>query len=253
MLPWLIIGSHKLNYIFIPVQDLVHLEEKHQTFQPEKPLTIINVNLINTNLSTKEPKLSSFSSLQETPRSPPAVLHRPPADVQAAGSYAAQQQIPHLQQLPSSAPESQQDSLCDDYGFVHHVENVSGATNSLPAAEENQYRAQASPREAGWQSCEEEITEEDEGVEEKEGEISTFLNWDPETRVLKIPLLCQLDSEHGTETDMVSKEEPEVNVDTNLLLRHPVLTSVVFRQSSEDSGEEDAFIKMEMDWGLRIN
>ncbi|XP_062858006.1 interleukin-20 receptor subunit alpha [Trichomycterus rosablanca] len=234
--------------------DLVHIEEKHQTLQPEKPLTIINVNIINANLNAKEPKLSPFSSLhhhitEEPPLLPPAVLHQPPVHVGVAPSYAAQQQLHHLQHIPSSGPEWQQDSLSDDYGFVQREENIPAATDMPTTAEVNQYRTQDCGGEAEKERYEEQITKEEE--EEEEGEMSTFLNWDPETRVLKIPLLGQFDSDDTTEMNI--RTEPEMKVDTSLLLLRPVLTSVVVRQSSEDSGEEDAFTKMEKDWGLRIN
>lgn len=242
------IGGFAYFYICIHKQklpkstDLVHIDKKPQMFQPEN-LTIINVNLNPSNLSPGESKhqkdqieelkspLNYFQQNVREIRNPtPALLS---LDNKAAAFYARQNISPEQPLL--SDPELQE-PLSDDYGFVRREE-------VFTVNENIHYKAQTTVKEEAGKMLEEQMEKD----EEQEEVTQIFLNWDPETRMLKIPL-SHFDLEDTDETEV----EPEPQVDINRLLCHPVLTSVVVRQMSQDLSEEDVFTKIEKDWGLQI-
>uniref|UniRef100_A0A8B9HEL3 Interleukin 20 receptor, alpha n=1 Tax=Astyanax mexicanus TaxID=7994 RepID=A0A8B9HEL3_ASTMX len=216
-------------------QTTQNVEETGKTFQPEKPL-IINLNLFSTNLSTEDSR----------------VPEHPQPQGEIVPSYAAQQIQPDQDQAGfDTASDASADLwsshgfLTDDYGLVacerlqqdphQHVSGlvVGGMANMSAQPSEckvNVYKAQSEERDPGEKRYEEEEQE-----EEEEKEKGTLVDWDPRTGVLKIPLLYQISSEETKETEA-----------------DPILTRVVFRQSSQESSEEDIFTKMEKDWGLQI-
>ncbi|KAI4891200.1 hypothetical protein NFI96_030943, partial [Prochilodus magdalenae] len=268
------VGGFAYYYIFGHKQrlpsstDMVQIEEKQKLFQPEKPITIINLNLISTSLSTQESKQRSWGTgdhfisqneclqpIQALP-SGGGEPDEPPPEGEIAQSYAAQA-VQHQAGFDSDSDAasdlgSSTGFLNDDYGLVlrerdpqqdmrgsvvpdilkAHVEEPSECTVTA-------YMAQGEEKDPGEASC-----------EEKGKEEGTFLDWDPQTGVLKIPLLCQLGAEDPTDTEKGA--EPKTRVDMELLQRRPILTSVVVRQVSEEISEEDVFSKMEKDWGLQI-
>ncbi|XP_007260542.3 interleukin-20 receptor subunit alpha [Astyanax mexicanus] len=261
--------------------EIVSVEETGKTFQPEKPL-IINLNLFSTNLSTEEWKQKPLGALYHDDSENehllpilalPSGSSRGPEHPQPQGeivpSYAAQQIQPDQDQAGfDTASDASADLwsshgfLTDDYGLVacerlqqdphQHVSGlvVGGMANMSAQPSEckvNVHKAQSEERDPGEKRYEEEEQE-----EEEEKEKGTLVDWDPRTGVLKIPLLYQISSEETkeTEADAVTATETRVNID--LLQRKPILTSLVFRQSSQESSEEDIFTKMEKDWGLQI-
>ncbi|XP_036420068.1 interleukin-20 receptor subunit alpha isoform X2 [Colossoma macropomum] len=253
--------------------DLVHVDEKQKLFQPDKPVTIINLNLISTNLSTQESKLRPWGPrhhfvsgnehlqpVQALPARREGEPEDPPPGGEIVQSYAAQD-VQHQAEFNSASDVasdlgSSNEFLSDDYGLVLREQDPQLDMSGLavpdmlnPKVEEppeckvDLYMAQSRERDSGEKSYEEE-------AEQEEKEEGTFLDWDPRTGVLKIPLLCQLGSEVPTATE--KETEPKTRVDIELLQRRPILTSVVVRQCSEESGEEDDFSKMEKHWGLQI-
>uniref|UniRef100_A0A3B1IN17 Interleukin 20 receptor, alpha n=1 Tax=Astyanax mexicanus TaxID=7994 RepID=A0A3B1IN17_ASTMX len=261
--------------------EIVSVEETGKTFQPEKPL-IINLNLFSTNLSTEEWKQKPLGALYHDdsenehllpilalPSGSSRVPEHPQPQGEIVPSYAAQQIQPDQDQAGfDTASDASADLwsshgfLTDDYGLVacerlqqdphQHVSGlvVGGMANMSAQPSEckvNVHKAQSEERDPGEKRYEEEEQE-----EEEEKEKGTLVDWDPRTGVLKIPLLYQISSEETkeTEADAVTATETRVNID--LLQRKPILTRVVFRQSSQESSEEDIFTKMEKDWGLQI-
>ncbi|KAL0163628.1 hypothetical protein M9458_039381 [Cirrhinus mrigala] len=134
----------------------------------------------------------------------------------------------YAQQVAPSAPSAPLADLVDselqpeagDYGIV------------VPASFEppSPYRTQGHTVQP-VDACEDELDDED--------QTQIFLDWSPETRKLKIPLMGLLG------------QVDEAQVQTEAVT---LLPNVILRQSSEDSGEsEDDFTKMERDWGLIIH
>lgn len=122
-----------------------------------------------------------------------------------------------------SEPQESQHSEAADYGIV------------LPAA----VQAQSSPyrtQEHTVNACE----------DEPDDQAQIFLDWSPETRQLKIPLM----GSSGLE------DEAEIRTEAVTLL-----PNLILRQSSGEHGEPepepepetDDFIKMERAWGLVIH
>ncbi|KAL7872560.1 hypothetical protein SRHO_G00075430 [Serrasalmus rhombeus] len=248
--------------------DLVHVNEKQKLFQPDQPVTIINLNLISTNLSTQESKLGPWGThhhfvgenerLQPIRALPPGRAGEP-EEGEIVQAYAAQD-VQHQAEFDSASDAasdlgSSDEFLSDDYGLVLREQNpqldmtglmvpniLNQKVEEPPECKVDLYMAQSGERDSE-KSYEEE-------AEEEVKEDGTFLDWDPRTGVLKIPLLCHLGSEGPTDSE--KEREPKTRVDTELLQRRPVLTSVVVRQCSEESGEEDVFSKMEKQWGLQI-
>lgn len=259
------------------------MDEKLKMFQPERPLTIINLNLISTNLNSGESMLTSLGTLNphagEKERLLP-VLALPcerkgesENPEETAPSYAAQDIF--RQPGPDAASDAASDvasdaasglssrrgSLSEDYGRLLHElvkqnpqQDMINLVAPAPQVKQpsectvNLYMTQGEEKDTPEKRP---MGEKDETKEEEEEEEGTFLDWDPRTRVLNIPLIGQLDLEKPKETQ--KKTVAETRVDTELLQRSPILTSVVVKhQSLEESGEEDVFTKMEKDWGLQI-
>ncbi|XP_055042732.2 interleukin-20 receptor subunit alpha [Misgurnus anguillicaudatus] len=210
--------------------DVVHLSEKPQTLQPEP--TVLSLFLF---MGQKESKL--ISSVDQLPL---MVEAKAPSQHMPQPCYAQQNLLVHaaLDQLDVSSetegtdvqpwPEEPQSDEAGDYGIVvRGTDEVTG----LRGTEIDTYRSQGNTIEP--------IQTEDEDNEEEQ----IFLDWDPDTRELKIPLVSLLDVEDEDKTDTEKDERDEVIL----------LPNVILRQCSEESSEqEDDFTKMERNWGLII-
>ncbi|XP_026786957.3 interleukin-20 receptor subunit alpha [Pangasianodon hypophthalmus] len=227
------------------IQQDVHMERKLQTFQPEKHLPSINVIIINnTKLSTAESKpsfLGPFHHGADIPeRSPLAVA----GDVIEA-PYAMQ----NVQHTSAAAGvQSCHGSLSEDYGLVHQDDGnqVSPCPYNPRVAPHcvggvNPYMAQTEMTEQSQERYEEEEEEEDR-------ETQTFCNWDRDTGQLQLdfPLLSRFGSETSETT------ETQMRRSAVLLPRRPVLTSVVVKQASEETADDDPLLQMEKDWDLQV-
>ncbi|XP_066514991.1 interleukin-20 receptor subunit alpha [Hoplias malabaricus] len=250
--------------------DVVHMHQTPKMFQPEKPFTIINLNLISTSVDTESKVWSGGLSGENEHLLPLRAL--PFGGEGGPGgilpSYAPQDIEPQAESDARSDVGSDAESdllsnhsfLGEDYGLLLHLKNPqpnvcvhsSGAepdiTPSPTASSEcpiGAYAAQTEVRQRdreGGRTCVD--AEEQEEEVKQEG---TFLDWDPRTGVLTIPLLCHVDSDvPSAHTEQRKEAESRAEVQN-------ILTSVVVRQVSQESGaEEDVFAKMEKDWGLRI-
>ncbi|KAI7800049.1 class II cytokine receptor crfb8, partial [Triplophysa rosa] len=210
--------------------DVVHVSEKHQTLQPERPQTII-VNV--TNIVIEEPKLISpplllppVSSVGGAPAAAPACYaQQQQQHVPAPGGSAG---VPADCQTDSSEtdgswPQEHQREEPEDYGIVLRATAV---TDMKP------YRSQVNTTEPRQPDD-----------EENEEEAQIFLDWSPDTCELKIPLVSPLDVEDREQTDI--ETEPDEMM---------LLPKVILRQCSEESSEhEDDITKMERTWGLIIH
>ncbi|XP_053498225.1 interleukin-20 receptor subunit alpha isoform X1 [Ictalurus furcatus] len=232
----------------VDIQQDANMERKFQTFQPEKHLASINVIIINnTNLSTGETKRSFLDSCHrgvDVPeRSPVAVVR------DTTGAPYAVQNVRDTSAEAGEDLQSRRSSLSEGYGFVHQEDRSQVAScpynpqvAPLGVGGVNLYMAQAGQTEPAQDRYEEEEEE------EEDSEIQTFCNWDPDTGHLHLdfPLLSRFDSDTPETTDM------QTSVDTALLVRYPVLTSVVLKQASMESGDDDPLLKMEKDWDLQV-
>ncbi|XP_028808872.1 interleukin-20 receptor subunit alpha [Denticeps clupeoides] len=233
------------------------------TFIPEKPLTTINLNINMISQTTGETKYGTGPALvhkveenvqpvpyaaQNEPgnagtieRAPLLTQARPaPVDGPLAEDSAGSRQpsdtpgVPFgavgekLFQLNERWPSSK--DLDVDYGEVHREDC------HLPASGVNSYIAQTS--ENPWE----------EGMDDSKENGPTVLNWSPCTGVLHIPLLSSLEPKVRLEKD--SEEESEQTT----LSKSDIFNSLVFRQSSQESGkDEDGLSVMENMWELQIN
>uniref|UniRef100_A0A8C1R8E4 Interleukin 20 receptor, alpha n=1 Tax=Cyprinus carpio TaxID=7962 RepID=A0A8C1R8E4_CYPCA len=198
---------------------VVDMSERLHTLQPEKPPTII-VNVVKMGLygeGSAVPQLvcgEDWSAAYAQAPQPQPVCY-------------AQQRAPLPDEVDSvsvdSEPQESQHSEAADYGIV------------LPAAVQTQsspYRTQ----EHTVNTCE------DEPDDREQAQI--FLDWSPETRQLKIPLMGS------------SGLEDEAEIRTKAVT---LLPNLILRQSSGEHGEPeqepepDDFIKMERAWGLVIH
>ncbi|XP_030638760.1 interleukin-20 receptor subunit alpha [Chanos chanos] len=253
---------------------VAHVVEQ-QTLCPEKPPTIINLNLIVTNLTTGETKLTNLPAL---PHLVSEVEHLLPLAVQLNNvrsgpppepgpqepllgeepapvvSYATQN-LPVNDVSNATSQDWQPDhSLSDDYGLVirEPAETPSGELLSQSlrvqileqegsmgeepsaVAEVNRYKSQNTETAQEESLC-------DEDAEEDQ---VTFVDWNPETGILNIPILSQLCSELIVET--VNEDE---NTQGEVV---PILPNVLVRQVSEESSDQDTLTKMENMWGLQV-
>ncbi|XP_056337108.1 interleukin-20 receptor subunit alpha isoform X1 [Danio aesculapii] len=204
---------------------LVQMSEKLQTFKPEVPQTIIfNIKLDES--TALRPALPLPFSIEDSSEEPVNAVPQP------AGSYAQQQPLPpagpaslsgDLQDGDSlslySEPLADRHSEAGDYGFVIPAEF------DHSQVEVSHYRTQGHTADP-----------QDHHIEE---EAQIFVDWSPESRELKIPLmgLLGLEDESGVHTEAVS-----------------LLPNLILTQTSVDSGEqEDDFSMMERNWGLVIH
>lgn len=209
------------------------MERKLQTFQPDLPS--INLIILNiTNLNTGESKhsfLSSFHQGVDVPEFSPLVV------VEDSKVSYAPQDVQHT----SAGLQSHYGSLSEDYGLVH--QDDSGQVATCPYNPQqcvggvNLYMAQTRTTEPAQ-----------ERYEKEEEEMQMFCNWDRDPGQLQVdfPLL----SRFGSETPETT--ETQTMGDTTLLQHRPVLTSVVVKQGSEESGDDDLLLKMENDWNLQV-
>ncbi|KAI5607501.1 cytokine receptor family member b8 precursor [Silurus asotus] len=223
------------------VQD-INAESKLQMFQPEKHQPSINVIIINsTNLSTGESKFI-FPSLFHSEADVLERLLLVPVEGPPGAAYASQN-VQQTSEAPSAGLQSSHESLKEDYGLVR-----SGDPIQVPCSP---YNPQAAP--GGDNSYivqtgapkPEQIYEDDEEEEETE-EMQTICTWVPDTGQLQLdfPLLSMV----GSETTETTKR----NGDVVLPPSRPVLTSVVVKQASEESLDNDLLLKMEQDWDLQV-
>ncbi|KAL1254743.1 hypothetical protein QQF64_016972 [Cirrhinus molitorella] len=215
---------------------VANMSEKLHALLPQMPQTVI-VNMI---------KIGGESALL----SPGSCEDFSKADVQQAQSLKAAPALPvgYAQQLvaPSvasappladlwdedsvsvdSEPQEPQHSEPGDYGIV------------VPAAFEppGHRESESSPYRTQGHTIQPVDACEDEPDDEDQAQI--FLDWSPDTRELKIPLMSSLGQVDGAQiqTEAVT-----------------LLPNVILRQSSEDTCDpEDDFTKMERDWGLIIH
>ncbi|RXN06188.1 interleukin-20 receptor subunit alpha-like protein [Labeo rohita] len=220
------------------------MSEKLHTLLPQMPPTVI-VNMIKIGKESALlgpaalPQLMSCDDL--TASDVQAQLMN--TDPQPAACYA-QQVAPPAASAPPLADLQDEDSLSVDSELQpwpqepQHIEAgdygiVVPASFEPPVrreAESSPYRTQGHTVQP-VDACEDELDDED--------QTQIFLDWSPETRELKIPLMGLLG------------REDEAQVQTEAVT---LLPNVILRQSSEDSGEsEDDFTKMERDWGLIIH
>lgn len=211
--------------------NVVHTCEKRQTFQPE-PIFISM--WLTTDL--KESKL--ISSVDQLPLMLDA---KAPSQHMPQLCYAQQNlSVPAASDRPYVSsetedrdvqpwPEEPQSDEAGDYGIVvRATDEVTG----LRGPEFDTYRSQGNTIEP--------IPTEDEDNEEDQ----IFLDWNPDTHELKIPLVSLLDEEDEDKTDTEKDERDEVIL----------LPNVILRQCSEESSEqEDDMTKMERNWGLIIH
>lgn len=203
---------------------MVHVSEKRQTLQPERPQTII-VNV--TNIVGEEPKaisprlllppvsgdVSSVGGARQAP--PPAACYAQQHVPEPGGSAA----LSLDRQAESSETDGSWPQEPEDYGIV-----LQATLETDTSSYGSQVNNTTEPRRP-----------EDEDDEE---EAQIFLDWSPDTRELKIPLVSLFDVE-DTET-----ERDDMTL----------LPKVILRQCSDESAEhEDDFTKMERTWGLIIH
>lgn len=151
---------------------------------------------------------------------PPAASAPPLADLQDEDSLSVDSEL-------QPWPQEPQHIEAGDYGIVVPASFEPPVRRE---AESSPYRTQGHTVQP-VDACEDELDDED--------QTQIFLDWSPETRELKIPLMGLLG------------REDEAQVQTEAVT---LLPNVILRQSSEDSGEsEDDFTKMERDWGLIIH
>lgn len=227
------------------------MERKFQMFQPEKPLAI-NVIIINsTKLNIGDSKLSFLDSFHHEDNAP---------DRSSLGILVnanASQNAPNAPAPASSAGlQSHQGSLSEDYGLVGQEDGT-----EVPSCT---YNPQVSPHYVGGVSFymaqtgttepapqerydnEEENNEEEEEINE-EDDMQIFCKWDENTGQLQLdfPLLRRIGS-------LTSENTKNTTGATLLLPCHPVLTSVVVNQASEESGDDDPLLRMENKWALQV-
>lgn len=207
-------------------------------FQPEKPLPI-NVIIINsTNLSMGDSKYSFFGSFQCGMN----ILER--SSLGNLGDTYASQNVQHT----PAGPQSRHGSLSEDYGLVQRDDGILVA--SCPynphvqphcVGRDNSYVTQTGMTEPAQERYEEEEEEEDR-------ETQIFCNWDQYTGQLQLdfPLLSQFSSETSEST------ERQMPGETVLLPCCPVLTSVVVKQASVETADDDPLLEMENEWDLQV-
>lgn len=200
-----------------------------QTFQTEKHLPSINLIIINnTNLNTRESKHTFLGSLQHAVDVPER-LALPAVE----GGYAAQG--------VQSGPKSQRSVLSDDYGLVHLV--AGAQVRSCAGAGVNSYMVQTGMTEQAQERYEEEDEEED---EQGEDEMPATWDQDPVPLQLDFPLLSRFSFKTSDMTETQTTE-------TRPLLSHrPDLTSVVLKQASEETGDDNPLLMMEQLWDLQV-
>lgn len=205
------------------------MSEKLHTFQPEMPPVIFNIKmgLFGEESSLLSPARPQLLCVEDSSAADAQALN---ADPQPLLCYAQQ----HASAAPlaeedsvsmDSDPQELQHSEAGDYGIVLP------AAFEAPEAEVSPYKTQEHTAHSPVDACEDQPDHQD--------EAQIFLDWSPETRELKIPLmgLLGLEDEAQIQTEAVS-----------------LLPNVILRQSSEETGDpEDDFIKMERDWGLIIH
>ncbi|XP_035384658.1 interleukin-20 receptor subunit alpha isoform X2 [Electrophorus electricus] len=232
--------------------DLVHVGETRQTFQPEKPL-IISLRLVTASLGAGDPTLGFLETEHLLPvkaRPLPAATPAPAVSVTGearGGPYASQNATQasggETEDATETASNGDSGPWCDgsfpddSYGLVigtllQQDEQADGRAEDPSVRGVDLSILQSRAGEGGGEKCE--GTEEEE--EEEEGGLK--LDWNPQTGVLKIPQVCPLGLE-----DLDASGAGEES---------PVLTSVVVRQCSEESREDDVFAEMEEVWGLQI-
>lgn len=144
-----------------------------------------------------------------------------------AGS-GAQAEVSESEDSEQPEPPEPIHSEAGDYGIV-----VRASFDAPGPAGVSPYRTQGhaiDPR-APEDACEDEQNDDEE-------EAQIFLDWSPETRELKIPLMGML----GLEDEMQIQTEAV-----------SLLPNLILRQASQASEQEDDFTKMERDWGLIIH
>lgn len=153
-------------------------------------------------------------------------------------SYAQQHAPPPAgsgaQAEDSESEDSEQEPLHSNAGDYGIVVPASFDAPGQSQAEVSPYRTQshAIDSRAPEDACEDEQNDDEE-------EAQIFLDWSPDTRELKIPLMSMLGLEDETQiqTEAVS-----------------LLPNLILRQASQEvSEQEDDFTKMERDWGLIIH
>ncbi|XP_043075109.1 interleukin-20 receptor subunit alpha [Puntigrus tetrazona] len=184
--------------------EMLGLSERLYTFQPEVPPTYI----FKIKVCGEEPPGPQLLSDEVWSAEDAQAL------VPAPVCYAQQNAAPppdeeDSESVASEPPEHSEDG---DYGIV------------LPAAVPNQ----SSPYQTQEHTLPPVSAREDEPGDQEQ----TFLDWSPETRELKIPLMGSL-----------GRVQTEAGA---------LLPNLILRQSSEESGEPDHFSRMERDWGLVV-
>lgn len=220
-------------------------------FQPEKPLPINVIIINNTSLSMEDSKCNFLGSFRRGDNVPICSALGVLED-----TYALQNvpRAPAPEPASSAGLQSHHGSLSEDYGLVHRedgnqVQRCPYNPHATPhcVGGVTSYKAQAGMTELPPQERyenEEEINEE--GEEEGEGDRQIYCNWDRDNGKLQLdfPLLSRFGSETSDATGTTGE--------TLLLTCRPVLTSVVVKQASEESGDDDPLLKMENEWALQV-
>ncbi|XP_051500820.1 interleukin-20 receptor subunit alpha [Myxocyprinus asiaticus] len=226
--------------------DMVHASEKRQTFQPERPQTII-FNLTGTGRIGIESKLISLvalmqpnsgeaSSVGDTQALPLPAAVEPPVSyaqqhVTVSGNSGVVSEDWQIERSGSDDSDLQmwpQESSHDKAGDYGIVLPATLETEDPCDAEVSPYRTQGKTIEPRQPQDE----------EDKEEDAQIFLDWSPE-----IPLMGLLGLEDEVQIEIEAKKD-EV----------PLLPNVILRQLSDESSEqEDDFTKMEKNWGLVIH
>ncbi|XP_073672626.1 interleukin-20 receptor subunit alpha [Garra rufa] len=217
------------------------MSEKLHTLQPQMPQTVI-LNVITIEGDSRLPSPESCEDSSMAGVQAQALK----TDPQLSLCYAHQLALPaaptsplaELQDEDSVSMNSElqpwqepQHSEVGDYGIVVPAAFV---PPGHPQSESSPYRTQGHTVQP-VDACEDELIDDD----EEEDQAQIFLDWSPDTRKLKIPLMGLLE------------QVDEAQVQTEAVT---LLPNVILRQSSEDCLETvDDFTKMERDWGLIIH
>nr|WBO25589.1 interleukin 20 receptor alpha [Ctenopharyngodon idella]WCC60319.1 interleukin 20 receptor subunit alpha like-protein [Ctenopharyngodon idella] len=223
---------------------VARMSENLQTFQPEMPSTII-FNVFKSDwcgdewsplcpaalpqLCSGEDSPAAEAEAQNAVPEPPvsyAQQHAPPPAGSGAQAEDSESEDSELQPWPQEPLHSE----AGDYGIVVPA---SFDAPGQSQAEVSPYRTQGHVIDS---RAPEDACEDEQNDDEEEAQI--FLDWSPETRELKIPLMGLLGLE----------DEPQIQTETVSLL-----PNLILRQASQASEQEDDFTKMERDWGLIIH